>query len=180
MKDKRSRCRRSGANKKEAWRLSIQAMPLEELPHDAGRVDFLPRPCVTQAIDTNHADFGTSRAPVVAHGGSGPPGHPGPRPPCTSRGAPSLPERRERSPATPRLGQRHVHRKYSVGRPTRERSAQEPGDHCTARGIATRRPARWPRCGRRAGTRAMTSSVHRRRTRLHTLASRRVHTRAAT
>ena len=44
-------------------------MALEELPHNGGRVDFLPGPSVAQAIDANHADFGTIAASVVAHGG---------------------------------------------------------------------------------------------------------------
>lgn len=48
-------------------RLSTEAVALEKLPHDAGRVDFPLRPRVTQAIDANHADFGTLAAPVVAH-----------------------------------------------------------------------------------------------------------------
>ena len=50
-------------------RLRIQAMTLEELPHHGGRVDLLPRPRVTKAIDANHADLRTIGAPVVSHCG---------------------------------------------------------------------------------------------------------------
>src|SRR5688572_5707693 len=49
--------------------LPRDAMALEEFPHYAGRVDFLLRPRVTQAIDANHSDFRTIRAGRVAHGG---------------------------------------------------------------------------------------------------------------
>src|ERR1044072_1295884 len=44
-------------------------MALEELPHDRGGVDFLPRPAVPEAVDANHADLGTTGASGVAHRG---------------------------------------------------------------------------------------------------------------
>src|SRR5215471_5181265 len=44
-----------------------QALPLKELPHHLGGVDFLSSPGVAQAINADHSDFDAVTATRVAH-----------------------------------------------------------------------------------------------------------------